>query len=471
MTAPADSTQDAQSAPGAAPPKRARRVWTIGTLSYSTLGLIVLFAWLLGGDFAWQMKERAITPVATLVVKNLHASDFILSLLIVSLPAGLNMIFGPVVSTWSDRHRGRFGRRIPYLLVPTPVVVASIGALAYTPQLGLALHAFLGPDSPGVARCSLVMFAVFWTISEAGAITAQYLFYGLINDVVPKEVVGRFFGLFRAVSLLAGITFNFRVIGYAESHYPAIFLGLAILYAVGFTLMCLMVKEGQYPPPPEPLTTPGEPPGTIASIIAYFRESFSSWHYVLIYIATTLAALAFAPVNSFAVLYAKSIGLGMERYGKYLVLTYIISFILSYPLGSLADRFHPLRVCIVTLVLYTAVGFYGGFFARTPQSFAIAFVAHGVVSGLFYTVQVPVYQRLLPAGKFGQFYSAANLLVGLGFVILPAAIGLMLDATGNVYRYTFLSGGLIAVTAAVTLLAVHARFMRMGGPKGYVAPE
>ena len=240
---------------------------------------------------------------------------------------------------------------------------------------------------------------------------------------------------------------------------------------VGFTLMCLMVREGQYPPPPEPLTTPGEPPGTIASVIAYFRESFSNPHYVWIYVATTLAALAFAPVNSFAVLYAKSIGLNMARYGKYLVLTYIISFILSYPLGALADRFHPLRVSIATLILYGVVGFYGGVFAHTPTTFAVAFVAHGVVSGLFYTVQVPVYQRLLPAGKFGQFYSAANLLVGLGFVILPPAIGFMLDVTGNVYRYTFLSGGVLSVLAVASLLAVHTRFMRMGGPKGYVAPE
>src|SRR5262245_14572413 len=86
-----------------------RRRWLVGTLSYSTAGLIILFAWLLGGDFAWQMKERAITPVATLLVKKLQASDFVIGLLIVSLPNLVNMILGPVVSTASDRHRGRWG--------------------------------------------------------------------------------------------------------------------------------------------------------------------------------------------------------------------------------------------------------------------------------------------------------------------------------------------------------------------------
>ena len=53
----------------------------------------------------------------------------------------------------------------------------------------------------------------------------------------------------------------------------------------------------------------------------------------------------------------------------------------------------------------------------------------------------------------------------------PAAVGQLLDATGNVYRYTFLTSGIIGVLALVTLIIVYIRFMRMGGPKGYVAPE
>jgi hypothetical protein len=40
-------------------------------------------------------------------------------------------------------------------------------------------------------------------------VIANAVFGGLINDVVPPALIGRFFGLFRAVSLLAGIIFNF----------------------------------------------------------------------------------------------------------------------------------------------------------------------------------------------------------------------------------------------------------------------
>lgn len=460
-------------APAVDAPHRAPRRWIIGTLAYSTAGLVAVFGWLLVGDFAWQMKERAITPVAQLLMRNLHASDFLVGLLAVSLPSALNMCLGPIVSTWSDRHRGRWGRRIPYLLAPVPVAVMTIAGMGFTPRLASALHEMLGVHSPGIPRASLIVFGALWTVSEVSAITAQYLFYGLINDVVPKEVIGRFFGLFRAVSLIAGIIFNLWVIEYAEERYQLVFFGLAALYGVGFTLMCLMVKEGRYPPPPAPLVRQGRREGgwLLAAAIGYFRECFRNPHYLWIYIATTLAALSFGPVNSFGLFYAKSVGLGLERYGKYLALTYVISFAMSYPLGALADRVHPLRVGIVSMAAYAAVTLWGGVFATTPGSFAVAFVGHGITSGAFFTVQVPIFQRLLPASKFGQFYSAANLLVNLGFIVLPPTVGLALDAMGSGYRLTFLTSGILGVLAFLSLIVVYRRFMRMGGPAHYVAPE
>jgi MFS family permease len=446
---------------------RAGRRWRAGTLVYTLGGLVALFGWLLWGDFAWQLKERALNPVGQLVLKQFHATNLVIGFLIGALPAALAMVLGPVVCTHSDRHRGRWGRRIPYLLWPTPLVSLSLVGLAFTPELGAALHGVLGARSPGPAAASLVVFSFCWTVSEVAAITAQYLFYGLINDVVPRELHGRFFGMFRAVSLLAGIAFNLWVIGHTEQHFRVVFLGLAVLYGVGFTLMCLRVREGDYPPP-EPLP-PSRKGDRLAPVRTYFRESFSDPSYVWLYAGTTLAVLAFLPVNTFSVAYAKSIGLAMETYGRYLVLTYVISFSLSYVLGWLADRFHPLLVGIGSIGAYAAVALWAGLFATTPTLFAGCFVAHGVVSGCFFTVLVPIFQRLLPREKFGQLYSAANLLVGFFSIVVPLAVGWMLDVTGQVYRYTFLAGGLLGLLALVAMLVVRRRFLRPGDAKANTA--
>lgn len=450
------------------PASGGRRTWRIGTLVYTRGRLATLLGWLLWGDFAWQMRERAVVPVAQLLLKRLHSSDLFVGLLVGSVPSALGMLLGPVVSTLSDRYRGRRGRRIPFLLAPTPFAALALIGLAFAPTLGRSAHEALGLHSPGPGTFSLAFFALFWTIFEVAAITNTNIFFALVNDVVPHELIGRSFGLFRAVSLLAGILFNYYLIAHAEAHYRAIFIGVALLYAVGVTLMCLKVKEGAYPPP-EPMTRRKGIP--LAPVWAYFKDTFSNPHYRWIYVATTLATLAAGPVNTFSVFYAKSLGMDMGLYGKYLALTYVISFCLSYLLGWLADRFHPLRIATLSIGLYAAAMLLGGVFARTPGTFAVAFVAHGVLSGCLFTTIVPTFQLLFPKARFGEFYSASGLLSSLTFVALPPAVGAMLDATGHVYRYTFLTSGVVALLGFLGLLVVHQRFMALGGPKGYVAPE
>jgi len=449
----------------------AARRWRAGSLIYTTPALIGLFAWLLWGDFAWMIKERSVLPVAQVFLKKFEASDLLVGLLVGSLPAALGMILGPVISVRSDRHRGRWGRRIPYLLIPTPFAALAMMGLAFTPRLGGSLHTWLGAGSPGETTCVLIAFALFWTVFEVASVIANAVLGGLINDVVPPEVIGRFFGLFRAVGLIAGIVFNFWLMGYAEEHYFWIFVGVGALYGAGFTLMCLRVKEGEYPPPPPVDDRVSLFAGIRASIAAYLRECFTHRYYLWVFGATTVATLVFVPFNTFAVFYAKSVGVSMDAFGKYLALTFAVSFVLSYPLGWLADRFHPLRVGIATMALYAGVALWAGLAASDARSFLVAFVLQGVLSGTYYTATASIGQRLYPRAKFAQFASAAGLLVAASVMVVPPLVGLYLDSTGHVYRHTFLAGAGLAVLALVALVVVNRRFMALGGPKGYVAPE
>ncbi|MEZ0217694.1 MAG: MFS transporter [Rariglobus sp.] len=435
------------SAPVAGAPLRA------GTLVYNRRSLGRLFGWLLWGDFAWQIKERAAVPVAQLMLKQFGASDFLLSLLVGSLPAGLGMIVGPAVGVRSDRHRGRRGRRIPFLLFSTPFVVAGMIGLAFAPQLGAALDAVLGASSPGTAVCRLIAFAAAWSLFEIFTLIANAVFGGLINDVVPASLIGRFFGLFRAVSLVAGVVFNYWLIGHAEENFQIIFLGIALLYGAGFTLMCLAVREGEYPPPP-----PRADGGRFSALASYLRECFANRFYLWVFIALMLGNLAGGPVNSFSVLYAKSIGMDMTAYGKLLVATYVASFTLSFGIGWLADRFHPLRVGMVALALYAGVMVWGGIAATDTTRFAVAFIAHGILAGAFLTGTASLGQRLFPALKFAQFASAAGVVSAFGYMVLPPAIGLALDHTGHVYRHTFTASGVLAALALAAFVMVYRQF-------------
>ncbi len=108
-----------------------KKLWHVGTLTYTGGALAVLFCWLLWGDFAWSMKERAIGPIMPLLLDTHGVSPTMVALLLASLPAGIGLFLGPVISFRSDRLRTRLGRRIPILMITTPVAASAMVGLAF----------------------------------------------------------------------------------------------------------------------------------------------------------------------------------------------------------------------------------------------------------------------------------------------------------------------------------------------------
>jgi len=312
----------------------------------------------------------------------------------------------------------------------------------------------------------LVSFGLFWSIFEFATIAANSVFGALINDVVPHRLLGRFFGLFRALSLLAGIIFNYWLMGKAETWYVWMLCGFALLYAVGFTLMCLKVKEGQYPPP-ETIRRPG----IIASAKVYLSESFTIRYYWWTFAAMVVSEMAFSPINTYSLQFARSLGMNMDFYGKLIALSYVVSLCLAFFLGWLADRFHPLRVGIASLVLFAVCTAWGTIYATTPGKMGIALVAHVVISGTYYTTTASLSQRLFPRLKFAQYASARGILSAITGMVFTPVFGKIIELTGTQYRYTYLMSCILCCTAIGLLLVVHYHFMKLGGPMGYIAPE
>jgi MFS family permease len=454
-----------------ASPDATPRVWRAGTLTYTTGGLAALFLLLLWGDFCWSMRDRSVGPMAQWYLKHLDVPNLLFALLISTFPAAVGLLLGPVISYKSDRHRGPRGRRIPFLLITTPIAAFGMLGLGLCPVLGPMLHQALGSASPGEKIATLICFGLFWAAFEFATIAASAVFNGLINDVVPAPLLGRFYGLFRLVSLLDGIIFNRWIFGHVDENYTVILLVIAVFYGAGFMWVCRKVKEGDYPPPPpEEAGAPGPLAGFIGGARSYFRECFSRSHYVWVFMLLTLANLCFMPVNTFSIPYARSLDMSMETYGRCLALTFTISLLLAYPLGWLADLFHPLRMGLVCLLGYMGVTAWGAFFARDPRTFAVALVLHGVLSGCYATSAASLGLRLFPKSKYAQFASAAGIMVSTCGMALGPLIGTLIDFTGDRYYHTFTAGCVLSLSALAAGWHVHGKFMRLGGPRGYTPP-
>jgi cyanate permease len=290
-------------------------------------------------------------------------------------------------------------------------------------------------------------------------------------------LLGRFYGLFRAVSLIDGMIFNYWIFGMIPDHFTLILASIGVFYGVAFMWVCLKVKEGVYPPPP-PLGeakrergTRGVFTGFITGARVYIRECFTSPYYISVFVMLMTAGLAFAPVNIYAIPYSKELGVSEDTYGKFLALTYLFSLSLAWFLGWMADRFHPLRMAMATLLGYMVVTAWGAFFAKTPDTFLVAWVLHGVLTGSYFTSAASLGQRLFPHSRFAQFASAAGICSSMAGMVLAPAVGLVIDRTEGEYRYTFTIGCVLAAIALVCAVYVYRQFMKLGGPKNYVAPN
>ncbi|AHF90705.1 MFS transporter [Opitutaceae bacterium TAV5] len=484
-------------------PKTGQKTWSVGTLTYTSGGIVALFLWLLWGDFAWSMRDRSAGPMSQWYLNSLGVPKLLFGLLVSSFPALVALILGPVISMKSDRHRGKWGRRIPFLLVTTPAAALGMIGLAVTPfiakwmhgafgrehVIGAWLHENLDTTKAGAwllaqlqneMVVAVVCFAVFWAAFEFATIAGSSVFGGLINDVVPRPLLGRFYGLFRAVSLIDGMIFNYWIFGLIPDHFTLILLVIGVFYGVAFMWVCLKVKESDYPPPPpldkvKPAGTgtwlkPGMFTGFIGGARVYFRECFTSPYYVSVFVMLMTAGLAFAPVNIYAIPYSKGLGVSEDTYGKFLALTYLISLSLAWFLGWMADRFHPLRMAMATLLGYMLVTAWGAVFAKTPGTFLVAWVLHGVLTGSYFTSAASLGPRLFPHSRFAQFSSAAGICSSVAGMVLAPTVGLIIDRTGDEYRHTFTTGCLLATIALVCAVYVYRQFMNLGGPKDYVAP-
>ena len=373
----------------ATPP--ARRTWSVGTLTYNSRGLINVFFWMLWGDFCLQMMDAGVAPsLLTLQLNKQGASNATILLVGTSIVQIMQMAMVPIVSTWSDRHRGRLGRRMPFMLYSTPFIALFLALLGFSPALASLLHQ-RWPHLFGVFAVSSLAIAL---ISMANVLYQffdtfpQSVYYYLWTDVIPEKLMGTFACLFRVCSTLGVFVFNRCLLKYCDDHPGAVCVGAGVLYMITFVLLCFMVKEGDYPPP-EPrhggrIERAGE------AIQAYVRECFSHAFYWKIYLYNLFFMVGFVPCSRLLILYAKNdLHIDLATYGNIMSRRDLTQMGIFFVLGPIVDFFHPLRAAFVGYVMLLISAASCFLFIHGPTSFAIC------VIGMF--VAVAVYQGALGA--------------------------------------------------------------------------
>ena len=457
------------------------KTYHCGTLTYTKVGLFVLFAWLLWGDFCFTMMEAVVPSILPLKLKDLGCSNWLMGLILTTAPGILNMTVCPYVSFKSDRYRSRWGRRIPFIIWTMPFLCASLALMGLGDDICglLQKHSeYLRHFTP--ATITIVLIAVFLIMFQFFNMFVGSVFWYLFNDVVPAQFLARFMGLFGIIGTGAGALYNYFIFQYAQSHMREIFIGAALLYLIGFGMACLMIKEGEYPPPEGENVKSGR---GLKGIMTFFQESFSHKFYWFRFLSTSFAAAA-GTIYTFAIFFNLEMGLSLDQVGKISAISSIAMMAAMYCMAIFVDRWHPLRICVYGAVF----GVLGNFmsmvwiFVTIPGNYFFWLNLSNVLIGTFLGALVavatfPSDMRIFPQSRFGQFCSAQAMLQSAFTVIAGILAGLFIDVVRNLchgsdyaYRFIFLWITVFAGISAIFRVMLYIEWHRLGGDKHFHPP-
>ncbi len=458
------------------------RGYHCGTLTYTKAGLVALFGWLLWGDFCFTLMESVVPSVLPLKLKDLGCSNWLMGVILTTGPCILNMTICPYVSFKSDRYRSRWGRRIPFIVWTMPFLCISLALLGWSDDIAILLQTHIGYFRDlAPATMTIGLIAVFMIMFTFFNMFVGSVFWYLFNDVVPPQFIGRFVGMFRIVGTGASALYSYFVFQFAESNMREILVGASILYFIGFGLMCFFMREGQYPPFEE--DKPGQSGKGLEAIKSFFRESYTHKLYWLMFIFTAFQAIAGA-IGTFNVFFFKNMGLSLDQIGKLGGITAVAALVAMYFAAIFIDRWHPLRVAVYLTVfsVITALMSWVWIFVELP---AVYFFWFNLGIGLITAFQValaggcslPLFMRLFPQSRFGQFCSAAALVRSFGSICAGVTAGLFIDFarwwyldSDFGYRFVFIWTTVFTTATALFFIMTYRQWYSLGGDAHYHPP-
>ena len=439
------------------------REYVAGTLRYRLPKLLAVSIYLLWGGFCYSMLAYVLIPtLLPLALNSFGASGALIGLICGSIPAAMNMVMSPALGASSDRLRTRWGRRIPYLAVSVPFVTFFMILVGWTPQITELLHRILPTGMVSFGTLGIVLICIFSVLFQFFNLFVGNVYYWLMPDVLPRCVIGRFFSLVNIVIALAGFVFNYFLLKYARDYAAWVFTLVGILFLVSFLPVCLLVKEGEYPPPP-PMSDAHTPwyRRLLQCIVEYCLECFGKAFFVVFFIGTALNQVSTACRNMFNPLFAtEELGLNEEQFGHIMGIGSLCSIGAMLLAGYLIDKWHPLRVYILTGFIIIFLNFFGYFFVVDFSTFMVVGILVVIIYSLQNLTGLPMMVALMPEERFGQFASANSLVNCLLMILANYLGGKAVDLWG--YRFMFVWDFFFTVLAMAAMGYVYWVWRRNG---------
>ena len=438
--------------------------FTCGSLVYSRATLLSVFFWMLWGDLCVNIMETIIPRLVPLHLERLEASKPVIGLVSASVLAGVELVVNPFVSTYSDRFRSFLGRRRPFILAGTPILAICLIAVGLADPIGRGLS-FLTSLGLTQNQVTIITLGLLLAIFQVFNVIVLATYYYMIADVVPNAVIGKFAALYKVMGALGGIIFSEFIFPHRGTHEFEIYVGCALIYLIAFMLMGWRVKEGTYPPPPPPAAG-----SSLGAAVEWCKESFSLPFYLKLYSIGLCYYFALGGATFTQFLALTDLKMSDKSFGHIVAVASAIALPLYFVLGTLADKYHPLRIGMIGMALMSASGLACYVFIHDEPTFYLFTVINTVATTVYLGGQISLLPRILPLTHYGQYCSANNTLCAIGKFSAPVLCGLLIQRFDN-NHLAFLWQAIFALAGVGAFYMVFRDWKSRGGDLHFQPPK
>ena len=484
-----------------------QKLYKCGSLTYTTSKLVMVFFWLFVGGTVLSVclaLPGSLLPVQLRVMSEANPGAAVLSdrvkmILLGTIGGVLNMTVCPYISVVSDMRRGKWGRRIPYIIMSLPPLVLSLILFAFNRQFGAVLSRIVQPwwNTTPLTMTVLVLGITMFIFQFFNMWVNSVIWY-LFNDIIPPEFFSRVMAVFR-IGLSGSVAiYNYFFFKFAEEHSTIMFLVGAVLYAIGMGLMCFFVREGEYPPLTEEqlrlknASLPERIGGKIIGLKDFVKDSFCHRVYTYRYMMGVIGAISGA-AWCFGYFLNGELGINDDLLGKINGVTGIVGtvgiMLASVLTAELANRWHPARIVLYNAVFAAIVALpfnirwlFGTYPPKVYATFCIvAAIINVALSGLLIISEQPFEMLFFPKSKYGAFCAMQALLRSTPGIVLGVLVAWVFDMLAVVltnhgihpeFRYRFITVWSLPWTGLTALMAykVYTYWGKLGGFNGFKRP-
>jgi multidrug resistance protein len=167
--------------------------------------------------------------------------------------------------------------------------------------------------------------------------------------------------------------------------------------------------------------------------------------------------------NLIPVLAQERLELSTDQIGLGLALISVMAVVLSYPSGTLADRFGR-KLVIVPATIFTGVSFVSFLLAPSYLWFLVACAIWAIASGVGGAAPAAYAADMAPVGMNAAAMSSYRMLSETGYIAGPLLLGLAADVLGTNMALGLVAAFVVVVGAIFAWLAPETRPGAAGAP-------